>query len=184
MSGSGPAPEGAPDPRLEEVSPGIWAHVQPDGSWYLNNSAFLVGGEGVVLVDSTSTERRGRALLDAVRSVSHRPVRTLVNTHHHGDHSHTNWLLPEATIVGHDRCRDEMVAAGLLGTALFPGVEWGRIEVTPPFVTFSDRLTIWVDDLEVQLLHFGVAAHTTNDVVAWVPSRRLLISGDLVFNGG
>lgn len=178
MSGSARAPE------LSEVSPGIWAYVQPDGSWYLNNSAFLVGESGVVLVDTTSTERRACALLDAVASVTAAPVRTLVNTHHHGDHSHGNWLLPAATIVGHDRCRDEMVTAGLLGTALFPDVEWGHIEIAPPFVTFADRLTVWVDDLEVQLLHFGVPAHTTNDVVAWVPSRRVLLAGDLVFNGG
>jgi cyclase len=169
---------------LEQVGPGVWAYLQPDGSWYLNNSAFLVGSQGVVLVDTTSTEARSRALLGAVRSVSEAPIRTLVNTHHHGDHSHGNWLLPTATIVGQDRCRDEMVAAGLLGTALFPEVDWGRIDVTPPFVTFSERLTVWVDDLQVQLLHFGVPAHTTNDVVAWAPSLKLLIAGDLVFNGG
>ena len=144
----------------------------------------MVGRDGVVLVDTTSTERRSRALLDAVGSVTDKPVRTLVNTHHHGDHSHGNWLLPAATIIGQDRCRDEMVAAGLLGTALFPDVEWGHIEVTPPFVTFSERLTVWVDELEVQLVHFGTPAHTTNDVVAWIPSRRLLLAGDLVFNGG
>lgn len=171
-------------PTLTEVSPGVWAYVQPDGSWYLNNSAFFVGRDGVVLVDTTSTERRSRALLDAIASVASVPVRTLVNTHHHGDHSHGNWLLPAATIVGHDLCRSAMVEAGLLGLALFPDVEWGHIEVTPPFVTFGSRLTVWVDDLEVQLLHFGTPAHTTNDVVAWVPSRRLLLAGDLVFNGG
>ena len=180
MSGSAPAPE----PYLEEVAPGIWAYIQPDGSWYLNNSAFLVGRDGVVLIDTTSTEKRSRALLGAIRSVTDRPVRTLVNTHHHGDHSHGNWLLPEATIIGHHDCRTEMVAAGLLGTMLFPDVEWGRIEVTPPFVTFSDRLTVWVDDLEVELLHFGTPAHTTNDVVAVIPSQRLVLTGDLVFNGG
>ena len=180
MSGSPQAPE----PQLVEVGPGVWAYLQPDGSWYLNNSAFLVGRDGVVLVDTTSTESRSRALLGAVRSVTSAPIRTLVNTHHHGDHSHGNWLLPEATIIGQDRCRDEMVSAGLLGTLLFPDVDWGRIDVTPPFVTFSSSLTVWVDELEVRLLHFGVPAHTTNDVIAWIPSMRLLLAGDLVFNGG
>ncbi|HEV7888574.1 MAG TPA: MBL fold metallo-hydrolase [Acidimicrobiales bacterium] len=180
MSGSRPAPE----PRLEEVAPGVWAYIQPDGSWYLNNAAFLVGRDGVVLVDTTSTERRARALLAAVQSVTDAPVRTVVNTHHHGDHTHGNYLLPAATVIGQDRCRPEVVAAGLLGTALFPDVEWGDIKVAPPFVTFSRDLTVWVDDLEVRLLHFGMPAHTTNDVVAWLPSRRLLLAGDLVFNGG
>lgn len=181
---STPPPASAPAPELHEVVPGIWAYIQPDGSWYLNNSAFLVGGDGVVLVDTTSTERRSRALLDAVRGVTDRPIRTLVNTHHHGDHSHGNWLLPEATIIGHDRCRTEMIAAGHLGTMMFPDVEWGQIEIAPPFVTFSERLTVWVDDVEVQLVHFGVPAHTTNDVAAWIPSHGLLLAGDLVFNGG
>lgn len=184
MSGSPQAPERAPAPQLVEVGPGVWAYLQPNGSWYLNNSAFLTGRDGVVLVDTTSTESRSRALLDAVRSVTDAPVRTLVNTHHHGDHSHGNWLLPEATIIGQDRCREEMVSAGLLGTLLFPDVDWGRIEVTPPFVTFSSALTVWIDELEVRLLHFGTPAHTTNDVVAWIPSLELLLAGDLVFNGG
>ena len=42
----------------------------------------------------------------------------------------------------------------------------------------------FVDDLEVQLIHLSDAAHTTNDVVAWIPERSVLFSGDLVFNGG
>jgi cyclase len=50
-------------------------------------------------------------------------------------------------------------------------------------VTFDDRLTVWVDDLRVELVHVG-PAHTTNDVVAWVPDHRVLLSGDLVFSGG
>jgi cyclase len=62
-------------------------------------------------------------------------------------------------------------------------VEWGEIQVRAPFVTFTDRLTVWVDELRVDLLFVG-PAHTTNDVVAWVPERRTLFAGDLVFNGG
>ncbi len=41
-----------------------------------------------------------------------------------------------------------------------------------------------MDDLLVELHHFGTAAHTTNDVVAWIPEHRVLFTGDLVFNGG
>ncbi len=41
-----------------------------------------------------------------------------------------------------------------------------------------------MDDLLVELHHFGTAAHTTNDVVAWIPEHRILFTGDLVFNGG
>src|SRR5438445_6938555 len=94
-------------PYVEEVSPGVYAYVQPDGSWFLNNTGFLVGREGVVSIDTTSTERRTGAYLDAIRGVTDRPVRTLINTHHHGDHTHGNCLLPLATIIGHPLCREE-----------------------------------------------------------------------------
>jgi cyclase len=45
-------------------------------------------------------------------------------------------------------------------------------------------LDVYVDDLKVELLHLTAAAHTTNDVVAWIPEHRVLFSGDLIFNGG
>ena len=56
--------------------------------------------------------------------------------------------------------------------------------MAPPFVTFERRLDIHVGELRVELHHVGTAAHTTNDVVAWIPEHRLLFAGDLVFNGG
>jgi cyclase len=92
--------------ELREVCEDVYAYLQPDGSWYLNNTGFLVSrrvGTGVISVDATSTERRTRAYPDAIASVTSGPVRTLVNTHHHGDHTHGNYLMSGATIVGHER---------------------------------------------------------------------------------
>ena len=172
-----------PPPTLEEVGPGIYAYVQLDGSWGLNNSAFLVGRDGVTLVDTCFTERRSRALIESIRSVASVPVRTLVNTHHHGDHTHGNYLLPEATIIGHELCREEVIASGHIASALFQGVDWGDLEVAAPFVTFDDHLDVWVDDRRLALQFVG-PAHTTNDIVGWLPEERMLVAGDLVFNGG
>jgi len=172
-----------PPPIVEEVHDGVYAYVQLDGSWGLNNSGFLVGRDGVTLIDTCFTERRTRALLDAVSIVTEQPLRTLINTHHHGDHTHGNYLLPAATIIGHDLCREEMVASGHMATGLFPGVDWGHLEVAPPFVCFDDHLNVYVDERKVELLYVG-PAHTTNDVVAWLPEQQILFAGDLVFNGG
>ena len=102
------------EPELREVCEDVYAYLQPDGSWYLNNTGFLVsqGAEtGVISVDATSTERRTRAYLDAIATVTEKPVRTLVNTHHHGDHTHGNYLMSGATIVGHERCREAILAS-------------------------------------------------------------------------
>ena len=59
-----------PPPSVEEVSAGIFAHVQLDGGWGLNNSGFIVGGDGVLAIDSCFTERRTRWLIDAIRAQS------------------------------------------------------------------------------------------------------------------
>ena len=59
--------------EVTQISEGIYAYLQPDGSWYVNNTAFLVSGDGVISVDATSTERRTRAYLDAIASVTTRP---------------------------------------------------------------------------------------------------------------
>jgi cyclase len=175
----------APPARLEEVSDGVFAYIQPDGSWFLNNTGFLVGREGVVSIDTTSTERRTREYLAAIARVTDRPVRTLINTHHHGDHTHGNCLLPLATIIGHPRCRDEILGTPFPPPAgVWSAVDWGALRPTPPFVTFDDRLSVWVDDLRVELRAVGTPAHTTNDVVAWIPERSVLFTGDLLFVGG
>ncbi len=56
----------APEPTVEEVSEGIFAYVQLDGSWGLNNTGFVVGKEAVVAVDTCFTERRSRAFARAI----------------------------------------------------------------------------------------------------------------------
>ena len=185
MSASAHESANLPPPRVEEVSDGIFAYIQPDGSWWINNASFLVGSRGVVSIDSCATERRTQAYLNMIQEVAHRPVHTLVNTHHHGDHTHGNYLFGAVTIVAHERTRKEVLAAGLPN---FPGVwtgpEWGNIQISPPFLTYTEGVDVYVDDLRCEVRHIGVAAHTTNDSLVWVPERALLFSGDLLFNGG
>ena len=184
MSTSHTHPAAGP-PRLEEVSDGVFAYLQPDGSWYLKNTGFLVGRRGVLSIDATSTERRTRALLAAIASVSDQPVRTLVNTHHHGDHTYGNCLFRGATVVGHERTRPEVLAAGPpADTGLVDPVDWGDLELEPPFLTYERGVTLWSDDLRCEVSHVGTPAHTTNDSIAWLPERSTLFAGDLLLNGG
>src|SRR5581483_4565580 len=72
----------------------FFAYVQPDGSWMINNTGFVVVRDGVTAIDACATERRTRAFLDTITDVTRLPVRTLVNTHHHPDHTAGNGLSP------------------------------------------------------------------------------------------
>jgi cyclase len=172
-------------PELVEVSDGIFAYLQPDGTWWLNNTGALVGRRGVISVDACATTARTRAYLDAIGTVSNQPVRTLVNTHHHGDHTYGNYLFAGATIVGHEAVRPALLATGRPETLPYwTRVDWGEIELEPPFLTYTEGVTLWVDDLRCEVRHVGTAAHTTNDSIVWIPDRSVLFCGDLLFNGG
>jgi cyclase len=191
MSASTHAPERLGPPRVEEVSAGIFAYIQPDGTWWINNTGFLVGAGRVAAVDACSTEARTRGLLAAISATAgRRPVKTLVNTHHHGDHTHGNYLFGDATIVAHERCRAEILAEGPPGTSklvnsgTWTDVDWGEIQTAPPFVTYTDRVSLYVDELKCEVSHVGTPAHSTNDSIVWIPERRVLFAGDLLFNGG
>jgi cyclase len=172
-------------PRVEDLGGGLFAYIQPDGSWFINNTGFLVGANGAVAVDSCSTERRTRAFVDTVAGLSPGPIHTLLNTHSHPDHTAGNGWFPGATIVAHERTRAELVATWRppLGN-IFEPVEWGELPPAPPFLTYADGVTLWVDDLRCEVRYVGTPAHTTNDSILWVPDRSILYAGDLLFAGG
>jgi cyclase len=172
-------------PQLIEVADRVFGYIQPDGTWYINNTGFIVGDRSVISIDACSTERRTRAYLDRIASVTPAPVTTLVNTHHHGDHTYGNCVFGDITIIGQERCRAEIIATGLLGnTGIWEPVDWGELTLAPPTVTFTDGLRLWSGDLPVDLRYVGQPAHTSNDTLVWLPEQQVLFCGDLLFNGG
>jgi cyclase len=175
----------APPERAAEISDGIYAWVQPDGSWWINNTGFIVASHGVISVDACSTEARTRAYLRAIAKVTDMPVRTLVNTHHHGDHTFGNYLFDTATVVGHENARAALRAWGLpKSEPYWTDVDWGGVELAPPFLTYRDGIDLWADEMRCEVMHLGRRAHTDNDSIVWIPDRKVLFSGDLLFNGG
>ncbi|MEV4439355.1 MBL fold metallo-hydrolase [Streptomyces sp. NPDC049577] len=171
------------EPYTVPLGPGVRAFVQPDGGWCLNNAGFVTGGGRTLLVDTAATVRRAHLLRDAVTADGAPPPTTVVNTHHHGDHTYGNCVFPEATVVGHADCRREVLAAGLQLHGIWPDVDYGDVTITPPTVTYTGSLTLHMGDTEVRLIHPGVA-HTVGDTIVWLPERRVVFTGDLIFNGG
>jgi cyclase len=182
-SGSGPTMNSAgPGTSLAALGRGAFAYLQPDGGWGLNNAGILVGSGGVTLVDTAMTIARTERLRDAASSVAAgRPVRVVVNTHEHPDHTFGNVLFPGAAIVAHERSRRRAQLVGLAPLAALD-VDWGPVELRLPDVTFEGTARLFVDDEPVELLHLG-AAHTLGDVVVWLPERKLLYTGDVVVVG-
>ena len=149
----GTAPESAelPPPTLEEVSPGIFAYVQLDGSWFLNNAGIIVGDDSAIVIDTLGTEARSRAFHAALRRTTDKPVPVLVNTHSHADHTHGNFLFaPQTAIVAHELCREEVLVANVDALRRsFPTANFGNLPKTPaPMVTFAERLNLFAGEAD------------------------------------
>lgn len=171
--------------RTVEVADRVFAYVQPDGSWYINNTGFVVASSAVIGIDSCATETRTRALLNSISAITANPVEMLINTHHHGDHTNGNALLGAKTIIAQENCRTEMMAFGILGNVgIWDPVEWGELTLAPPNLTFTDSVQLWADDRLIEVTYVGQPAHTSNDSVVWLPEEKVLFCGDLLFNGG
>ncbi len=180
---------------LHEIAEGVFAWVQPDGTWWINNAGAItaVGDDGThpggtVIVDTCATHDRTRRFLDAVLAATGAaPITIAVNTHQHGDHTYGNSLLPrETVIIGHPAMR-----AGLLADTIIDGCppvwtpvpDWGAVTKRVPSIAVDDRSTVYAGSRPIELHHPGYAAHTKGDLVAWLPEERILFAGDLIFNG-
>ncbi|GAB3723921.1 MBL fold metallo-hydrolase [Nocardiopsis nanhaiensis] len=169
--------------HLEELAPGVHAYLQPPGGWCVSNSGVIVGDDLTVVVDSLATEQRTLRLREEVDALASGGRRIVVNTHHHGDHVFGNHLFgPDTTVVAHEEARREMAEAGLVLTGMWPDVPWGDVRVTLPDITFTDRMALDLGSRRVELIHVG-PAHTTCDVVVWLPEERVLFAGDVLFSG-
>lgn len=174
---------GVDEARTEEIADGVFAYVQPEGGWCVSNSGIVRGGERPVVVDTAATVERAERLRTEVDRIAGTRLTTVVDTHMHGDHTFGNCVFaPEATFVAHENARRDMARVGLGLTQLWPEVKWGDVRVTLPQITFDDRLTLHTGDTCVELLHLG-PAHTTGDIVAWLPERKVLFGGDIIMNG-
>jgi glyoxylase-like metal-dependent hydrolase (beta-lactamase superfamily II) len=184
-----------------QVGERTYAYLQPDGGWGWSNAGLVVGDTEAILIDTFFDLAHTRELLSAVRTVTDLPIRKIVNTHHNGDHCWGNQLVEGATVIGHHRCRAEMLTsaspallAGLseapangngavnyLRNAFAP-FDFSGITVVPPTVTFEDRLWLHPGGTSVRLEYFG-PCHTLGDIVAYVPNERVLFAGDIAFIG-
>ncbi|GLV88495.1 MBL fold metallo-hydrolase [Streptomyces lavendulae subsp. lavendulae] len=169
--------------QLQEVAEDVYAYIQPDGGWCLNNAGLITAGGRPALIDTAATEARAKALKDAVARVTPHAPGFVINTHPHGDHTFGNRLFAdEAVIIAHEATRAEMDLAGMHLTGLWPDVCWGDVGVELPTLTFREPITLHLGDIRAEVMHLGTA-HTKNDSVVWLPERRVLFAGDIVMSG-
>lgn len=158
------------------------------------NNGWVVLGDHVLLIDA-NMPGRADILIEAVRSTTDKPIRFLLNTHHHGDHVYGNRAIVErtgATIIASSKMIEELrrYETGAFGG---PPGRWEQVAKARPDVAATSLLvptTTFERTMEltgsqgrrVELLHLGMG-HTRGDAIAWLPQERIMFVGDLVANG-
>lgn len=153
-----------PPLTMEKVTDNLYVIIGNGG-----NVAVMPTSEGVLLVDDKFAQD-GPEILAKVKTVSDKPIRYVLNTHQHGDHTGGNQALigANAEILIHKNARANMVEGKM------PGL---------PQITYSDETQVFIGGKEVSARHLG-RGHTNGDAVIYFPSERVLHTGDLFVNGG
>lgn len=145
------------------------------------NIGVSIGDDGVILVDDQFAPLTPK-IEASIREVSAAPIRFVLNTHWHFDHTGGNENLGKAgaVIVAHHNVRTRMEAGGLM-EAFNRQVEPAP-GVALPVVTFGEDLQLHLNGLRMEAHHVS-AAHTDGDAFVWWPEANVLHAGDLYFNG-
>jgi glyoxylase-like metal-dependent hydrolase (beta-lactamase superfamily II) len=151
---------GPPELALEQVRDNIYM-IRSGSS---GNVTVLVGEEGVVLIDDKFPQDH-EGIMERVRSITDAPVRYVINTHLHDDHTGGNEQLQAlgASVIASENARRILVETR--GTGL-------------PDITMDDQMRVYLDDMPIDLYYFG-RGHTDGDIVIHLPEERILLTGDL-----
>lgn len=168
VSGAGQQPTGEPfSTAIVKLKDGLFVIPGYDGAATGGNVAVRVTGEGVIVVDSKLPTLHAD-IVGKVRSVSPQPIKYVLNTHQHGDHTGSNaQFLQTAEILMHRNARENMIAGKLPG---------------PGRIVYTDQQSVFLGGVEVQMRYMG-RGHTNGDSVIYFPDLRTIHTGDLVVWG-
>jgi len=153
------------------------------------NTGIIVGDNAVLVADTQATPVMAQEVIRRIRQVTDKPIRYVVLTHYHAVRVLGASAYSAEHIIASEDTRDLIVERGeadmkseierfprlFQAVESVPGLTW-------PTLTFRGEMTLWLGTLEVKLMQLG-RGHTKGDTVVWLPSERIMLSGDLVEYG-
>ena len=169
----------APPVAVKQVASDLYFFFDYAGS----NSVFLVTSDGVLVIDTRQHPRAGEELIAAIRKVTDKPIRWVINSHFHGDHTFGNaaFKAAGATFVAQEETRRLMQKVQAKEMArrqdYFKGHNYdpNEVKLILPDVTFSREMTIWLGGREVRLMYLG-PGQQEGDTFVYFPHARALFT--------
>jgi len=166
---------------LHDLGHGVWAAIEVPGSHAGGNAGFVVGDDGVLVVDSFGIPEASQAFLKAIRGVTDKPIRYLVDTHYHLDHIAGNGvfaqtgavLLAQRNVRTWSRTEQMRIMLPPVTTAEKAAIAG----VVPPELVYADGVEIYLGQKKVVLR--VMPGHTGGDTVVVVPDAGVVFTGDL-----
>jgi cyclase len=178
-------------PHFTKIKDGIYVQTAKSTPTALANASIIVTSEGVVLVDTGQNATDSREIAEAVKKLTPQPVRFIIDTETHPDHSYGHWLFsPPAVIINHEGAGAEMkqsfnqkqisdqenqspeMKAALQGFRLIPPqIEYG-----------GDKMTLRSGERTFELLNLGTT-HSLANTAVWLPNERVLFAGAVAIEG-
>jgi glyoxylase-like metal-dependent hydrolase (beta-lactamase superfamily II) len=180
---------------LQQVGPhtfyvqGLAALGSTDNQNFISNAGFVVAATGVVVIDALGSPALAKRLIAEIKAITDKPITHVIVTHYHADHIYGLQAFKEvgAAIVGQERAREYMYSdtarlrLQASRTDLAPWIDdTTRIVAPDQWLTSSTTMELAGTTFQVDVVG---PAHTPEDLAVWVPSERVLFSGDLIFNG-
>ena len=175
----------------EELAPDVFAvyssdaaEKAPQGVPLPTSSGFVVGDDGVLVIDSMINRQLACQLIGLVREQTDKPIRYVVNTSYHGDHTYGNYVFPESTTIIHHERTKAYIEANFAADVAFMeqnfGADQGIDEVVPRTadVTVDDKgMMLDLGNRTVELQYFGFA-QTDGDLFVWLPDVGVMWTGN------
>ena len=178
--------------KPERVVDGVWSAIgaTSPGSYansgHNNNLSFVIGETGVLVFNAGDNYLLARALHDEIRKITALPVTAvaLENGQGHAMLGSSYWQEQGVPVIAHVDTAHEIETYGtdvLRRMQLRNGEKARHTQLTMPDQTFDEKLVVDLGGLVVELVYLG-PAHSPGDIVAWIPAKQLVISGDMAFH--
>jgi glyoxylase-like metal-dependent hydrolase (beta-lactamase superfamily II) len=168
---------------LKQVAPGVYAAIDGPEHKAGSNAGFVIGDDGVLVIDSFFNFDAARALVGEIHRLTPKPIRYLVNTHYHLDHTGGDQALRDAgaIIIAHRNVRGWLRTSNvnLFGDHITPELRAQIAALPLPDLTTDKDLTVWLGSRRVVVK--TVLGHTGGDFTVYVPDAKVLFTGDLLW---
>jgi cyclase len=168
---------------LKQIGPGVYAAIDGPEHKSGSNAGFVIGDDGVLVVDAFFDPDAARALVAEIRRLTPKPIRYVVNTHYHVDHTGGDQAMRDAgaIIIAHRNVRGWIRTdnINLFGGRITPELK-AQIEALPlPDLVTDKDLVVWLGARKIVVR--TVPGHTGGDLTVFVPDAKALFCGDLLW---